>query len=279
MLSSGLRRVLVHSAAPSMCAALSDACAAVLQGWARSVLVLLRQRDGPKAPERWVCVPGVSGAKAPTADHHSRPTAPLSVTAAAAGPPLRGTHRRAPAVPTQGQPALAAGAGLAAAAAEAGGGAFIASPAESHERHDAQADAPLRLQPGDAVVGCALLDAQGRRLGVVLAIGAGAPCHGAAAPPQLLGTLCGLAALPLGHALAHLHRVANMRAALGPLPGLAEDPPAALGALSPANDDGSKAAAAANPTADAAVQTADDDAVPPPIVFLAEDAPRTEPEE
>ena len=78
--------------------------------------------------------------------------------------------------------------------------------------------AALRLQRGDALLGCALRDAEGRGLGVLLAIGRGAPCGGAAAPRQLLGTLCGLAALPLGHALAQLHPGAHTRVVLGSLP-------------------------------------------------------------
>ena len=47
-LSSELRRVLVHSAPPKMCAALQQAGAAVLRGWAQQVVVLLRRPSRPK---------------------------------------------------------------------------------------------------------------------------------------------------------------------------------------------------------------------------------------
>ena len=43
-LSAELRRVLVHSAPPKMCAALQQAGAAVLRGWAHQVVLLLRVR-------------------------------------------------------------------------------------------------------------------------------------------------------------------------------------------------------------------------------------------
>ena len=54
-----------------------------------------------------------------------------------------------------------------------------------------------------------------RSLGVLLAVGRGEPCHGDAAPLQLLGTLCSLCALPLGHALSQLSRISHIQLELG----------------------------------------------------------------
>ena len=189
-LHAALRLVLLQSAPPAMCSALSEACrTSALGGWARCVHVLLLRQHSSERLACWVGAPG--------------------------GSPVLPSHR-----------------GLVAAAAGSHAAAcFVASPAAAHTAHDVAADASLGLQRGETLCACSLVDSERRVVGVVAALGPGAP-----RPRQQrrLEALCSLAALPLGHALQLQQSFARLSASLGsleppptPTPAAAAPPPAA----------------------------------------------------